>query len=200
MSSRPLKAAVAAAIAGAFTLTAAPAQAADPDPFVWGKLTKTYAATGKYAHEATAVADGYVRSDECAADPKEGGMGYHYINPEYAKLTEPDPEKPTALLYEADAKGVRHLVAVEWIVVDADQNLATDDDRPSLFGVPFDGPMPGHYEGMPIHYDLHAWLYKPNPSGLFSPWNPTVTCTPKASTVPDWVPDPADFDDIDWTG
>ena len=63
------------------------------------------------------------------------------------------------------------------IVVDKDQNLATDDDRPSLFGVPFDGPMLGHEPGMPIHYDLHAWLWKKNPKGKFARWNPTVgTC------------------------
>ena len=70
----------------------------------------------------------------------------------------------------------RRLVAAEWIVVDKDQNLETDDDRPSLFGMPFDGPMAGHEEGMPIYYDLHVWLWKKNPSGMFARWNPTVTC------------------------
>jgi hypothetical protein len=29
---------------------------------------------------------------------------------------------------------------------------------------------------MPIHYDLHVWLWKKNPSGMFARWNPTVTC------------------------
>jgi hypothetical protein len=29
---------------------------------------------------------------------------------------------------------------------------------------------------MPIHYDLHVWLWQHNPSGLFAPWNPDVTC------------------------
>jgi hypothetical protein len=31
---------------------------------------------------------------------------------------------------------------------------------------------------MPIHYDLHVWLYDHNPSGQLSPWNPRVSCTP----------------------
>jgi hypothetical protein len=36
--------------------------------------------------------------------------------------------------------------------------------------------MLGHAPGMPIHYDLHVWLWKHNPSGLYAPWNPDATC------------------------
>jgi hypothetical protein len=59
---------------------------------------------------------------------------------------------------------------------DRRSDLATDDDRPSILGVEFDGPMLGHEPGQPIHYDLHAWLFEPNPEGVMSPWNPRVTC------------------------
>jgi hypothetical protein len=31
---------------------------------------------------------------------------------------------------------------------------------------------------MPIHYDLHVWLFKPNPAGVFASWNPRVHCPP----------------------
>ena len=51
--------------------------------------------------------------------------------------------------------------------------------RPSLFGKPFDGPMEGHEPLIPkqyVHYDLHAWLFKDNPLGMFVPTNPTVSC------------------------
>jgi hypothetical protein len=51
--------------------------------------------------------------------------------------------------------------------------------RPELFGRPFDGPMEGHHPLMPgalHHYDLHVWLFKANPAGLFSPTNPAVQC------------------------
>ena len=65
---------------------------------------------------------------------------------------------------------------LEYFTVDADQDLATDDDRPTLFGVPFDGPMLGHTPEMPIHYDLHVWLYRHNPAGTFAMWNPRVRC------------------------
>jgi hypothetical protein len=29
---------------------------------------------------------------------------------------------------------------------------------------------------MPKHYDLHVWLYKRNPAGLFAAYNPRVQC------------------------
>lgn len=48
-------------------------------------------------------------------------------------------------------------------------------------GVPFEGPMPGHGPGMPVHYDLHAWIWKANPEGTFTTWNPNVTCPTAAS-------------------
>jgi hypothetical protein len=36
--------------------------------------------------------------------------------------------------------------------------------------------MEGHEPGMPIHYDLHAWVWKHNPSGDFAQFNPEVAC------------------------
>jgi hypothetical protein len=30
--------------------------------------------------------------------------------------------------------------------------------------------------GFEPHYELHFWLYKKNPSGMFSPFNPDVSC------------------------
>jgi hypothetical protein len=26
------------------------------------------------------------------------------------------------------------------------------------------------------HFDRHVWLYRDNPTGMFSPFNPAVTC------------------------
>jgi hypothetical protein len=31
---------------------------------------------------------------------------------------------------------------------------------------------------MPEHYDLHVWLWKHNPEGMFAQFNPRVSCTP----------------------
>jgi len=30
--------------------------------------------------------------------------------------------------------------------------------------------------GLPPFYSLHAWIWKPNPSGLLFAWNPRVSC------------------------
>ncbi|MEU6141509.1 hypothetical protein ABZ848_14225 [Streptomyces sp. NPDC047081] len=182
MAPRPLKAAVTLAMAAAFSLAALPAHAApDPDPSVWNDLSKTYDATAKYGYEAFAPKGGFARTDVCVADPKQGGMGYHYVNS--ANINSLDPAKPAALLY-ADAfkdeyadvdefSEGRKLVAVEWIV------KSTGQAAPTLFGQKFQGPdfYPEPLNGN--YFTLHAWIYKPNESGLFAPWNPEVAC-PKA--------------------
>jgi hypothetical protein len=81
------------------------------------------------------------------------------------------------LLYAPKSNGTLELIGVEYWKADADQDLTTDGDRPSVFGVPFDGPMLGHAPGMPIHYDRHVWFYEENPTGLFTTWNPNVSCS-----------------------
>lgn len=126
----------------------------------------------KYRSPAQAVADGYLPSEECAASPA-GGMGHHYVNP--TLMGPVDPSRPPILVYVPGEDGLT-LGAVEWFVPDADGDVSTDDDRPDLLGVPFDGPMPGHEPGMPVHYDLHVWLFEHNPDGLLAPFNPRVHC------------------------
>lgn len=175
-SSRPVQSAVttalAVATAAAIALTAAPAHAAtDPDPSVWTQLSRTTQATAKYGYEGFAAAGGYARTDTCVADPAEGGMGYHYVNP--ANIGSVDPQKPAALVYAdgftneytgTSSGGPRKLVAVEWVVKD------TGQAAPTLFGQTF------QKDQLPGYFTLHAWLYKPNSAGLFASWNPEVVC------------------------
>lgn len=139
------------------------------------KLTEVRRATAKYHSLKKARADGYVATETCVESP-EGDMGFHYVNPTLASDTKVDPRKPEILLYATGKNGKPKLVGVEWFVADTDQDPSTDGDRPSLFDVPFDGPMPGHEPGMPVHYDLHAWIFEHNPSGVFAPFNPRVSC------------------------
>ncbi|MFI5621295.1 hypothetical protein [Streptomyces sp. NPDC051567] len=184
MSARPLKAGLVCAAAVSMALSVLPpAQAVDgpaPDPTnrrAVLDLATAYRVTAKYADERAAIADGYVRTDDCLANPRgPGAMGFHYIDP--SRWGSTDPSRPTAVIYgpEKGPGGGRTLYAVEWMVSDADQDLRTKDDRPTMFGLPFDGPMPGHSPGMPIHYDLHMWGYKNNPAGPFHNWNPAITC------------------------
>lgn len=133
-------------------------------------------ATKRYRDVDAAVAAGYLPTEECAALPGVGGMGYHYVNPTFASDAKVDPVTPEILLYAKDRKGQLFLAGVEYFVADADQDPSTDADRPTLFGHGFDGPMPGHDPGMPMHYDLHTWVYLDNPSGELAAWNPRVTC------------------------
>jgi len=130
--------------------------------------------TDRFENANAAEARGYVQGSPCESSP-QGGMGFHYINPAAIQDPKLDPLKPEVLLY-AQATGGLQLIGVEYMKVDGDQSLATDGDRPTLFGRAFDGPMLGHAPGMPIHYDLHVWLQKRNPSGTFAQWNPEVSC------------------------
>ncbi|HEY3542933.1 MAG TPA: hypothetical protein VGK79_10350 [Gaiellaceae bacterium] len=147
------------------------------------QLEKTKAALDKYQSVDAAKQAGYAPASPCEATPTDpdqssygGGMGVHFVNPALMAPGPLDPAKPPILVYAPVAGGGFRLVAAEYFKPDADQNVKTDDDRPSLFGRAFDGPMLGHAPGMPIHYDLHVWLWQHNPSGLFAPWNPDVTC------------------------
>jgi hypothetical protein len=100
-------------------------------------------------------------------------MGIHFFN---SGLVGPklDPMRPQVLLYEPEGGKLR-LVGAEWFVP-----AAGVDKPPELFGHKFWGPMEGHEPLMPAsvaHYDLHVWLFKRNPEGLFAPTNPEVKCT-----------------------
>ena len=133
-------------------------------------------ATRQFRDVDDALAAGYVPSDTCSQLPGVGTMGYHFVNPALIADGRVDPTLPEVLVYNKTAQGRFRLDAIEYFVVDADQDLGTDADRPTLMGHPFDGPMEGHEPGMPVHYDLHAWVYRDNPAGELSPWNPTITC------------------------
>ena len=140
------------------------------------QLREAHRATRAFRDVDVARAAGYAPAPDCADDPKYGGMGIHYANQKLIADGKLDITHPEILVYEPTADGELRLGAIEYFQVDGDQDLATADDKPSLFGLPFDGPMLGHEPGMPIHYDLHVWLYKHNPAGLFAAWNPRVDC------------------------
>ena len=140
----------------------------------------------KYNDPIVAVHDGFYSSVGCISYPNGGGegamkyapgaMGVHFLNMGNVgpKL---DPSKPQVLIYEPVGDKLR-LVAAEWFMP---AELA-GGKAPSVFGQELGGPMEGHKPLMPDglhHYDLHVWLWKTNPEGVFSPTNPAVKC-PKA--------------------
>jgi hypothetical protein len=140
------------------------------------ELREARRATREFRDVRAARAAGYEATGPCASDPKYGAMGIHYANPELVADGELDTTRPEVLVYQPTRSGRLRLGALEYFQADADQDLATDDDRPFLFDLPFDGPMLGHDPQMPIHYDLHVWLYRHNPAGMFAMWNPRVRC------------------------
>ena len=141
------------------------------------ELQEVRSAVARYHSFEQAERDGYtVAGEPCVVLPA-GTMGIHAVNPALLADGTIDPLKPDILLYIPKGGGKLELVGVEYFKADADQNLATADDRPSLFGRGFDGPMPGHNPTMPIHYDLHVWVAEINPSGVFALGNPALSCS-----------------------
>lgn len=130
------------------------------------------AATAAFHDLRVAEAAGYAPFYVCTDQPGEGAMGQHFVNG--ALLGTLDPTKPQALVYEPTADGYK-LVAVEFVVIAADWDAA-HGAPPALFGQAFGRVDAPNRYGLPDFYELHVWLWKPNPSGMFFEWNPRVTC------------------------
>lgn len=168
-----IRAAVAAVVLAGVLAAAGPAGASDP-------LAGARAATAGYHRLSVAQDAGYTVEVEdldhltCISDPNgTGGMGVHYVDPN--RLLDHgvvDAEHPEAVIYEPTSHGPR-LVAVEYLVFASDWQGA---QPPALFGQPFEFVPAGNRYGLPDFYELHAWLWHNNQSGMFSDWNPAVTC------------------------
>ena len=171
-NSRPLGLALVSSMLLGVAAVLAVAVAAAPS----ADLQALKAATARYHSFQQAEKDGYTVVGEPCVTAPPGAMGIHAINPTLLADPAIDPLRPEMLLYVPEANGNLELAGVEYLRLDSDGDLATDDDRPSLFGQPFDGPMEGHTPTMPAHYDLHVWLWKDNPSGLFAMFNPSLAC------------------------
>ena len=151
------------------------------------ELAQAASGTARYHRESVALADGFIANEHCVSVPGLGGMGFHYLNPTRAFDLTVKASEPELLLYEPTRNGRLRLVGVEYFVPVISNGApwfdpnnpppVIDNPAPVLFGQTFDGPMPGHEPGMPWHYDLHVWIWKHNPSGLFAPFNPNVQCS-----------------------
>jgi hypothetical protein len=145
-------------------------------------LNATRAALDKYKDPLVAVRDGYFSTLGCVTYPtggghdamayKPGAMGVHFLNPQ-AIGPKIDSLHPQVLIYEPVGDKLR-LVAAEWLVP-----TSVSKTPPTIFGRQLEGPMEGHEPIMPAalrHWDLHVWLWKDNPYGVFSPTNSAVKC------------------------
>ena len=176
--------AAAAVALGMLATTAAAHPGEPPDPAdpagERSDLRTARKATAPYHHLSAAKVDGYdlftdAQGVECIDNPGVGGMGVHYVKGDLVGDGAVDAATPEALVYEPRPHGRMRLVAVEYVVFQ-DAWDAENDSPPELFGREF-SPIPAtNRYGLPSHYELHAWIWKFNPRGLFDDWNPRVSC------------------------
>jgi hypothetical protein len=105
----------------------------------------------------------------CLEAPGLGAMGFHYGNLGYIQDGGVvDLLQPELLLYEPEKSGKLRFVGVEYIVPFADHPATAAP--PTLLGQAF-AQVPEF--GV---WGLHIYVGRENPSGIFAPWNPKVSC------------------------
>ena len=135
-------------------------------------------ATARYQEVTNAEADGYhPDGNGCVSSPDRGVMGVHYLNPHLLGDGAVDAAHPEALVYEPLGNGRLRLVAVEYITIaQAWDGSHTDGSPAKLLGQVFDYMEAPNRFRLPAVYNLHVWAWKHNPNGVFSMWNPRVSC------------------------
>lgn len=139
-------------------------------------VRKVRQATATFRNVDNAVAAGYESSGTCVSGPSGGAMGVHYANPSLLGDGELDVTQPEVLVYEPGSDGRLRLVAAEYVTF-AEQWEAKHSGEPaSLEGHHFNRLGATNRAGLPPHWELHVWAWKPNPRGTFADYNPIVSC------------------------
>lgn len=190
------------ALALLFFLSALPVAAQAPaGSSLSPELEELRRATERFRHVEVALAEGYVRdpSGMCMMAEMEGwprqlgGMGIHYFRPDLLGLTSTEPPvtgtgthtdfaTPSVLVYMPDASGRLELVAIENLIFAEAWHAGGNRDRPEFLGQQYyhlvenpDTPaLEAH--GFAPHYELHLWVHRENPAGVFAPFNPDLAC------------------------
>jgi hypothetical protein len=157
-------------------------------------LRRARAATEKYQDVRAAEADGYRRFG-----PYVRGQGFHYVAPRRAAASRGvDIERPPILLYAKDENGTAGLalVGVSYLLaaptgpdgqpVDSPfpralaawhkhNDICLFADRSvSMSARATDCQQQGGRFIAETDWMVHAWIWKDNPAGVFSPMNPAV--------------------------
>lgn len=191
----------ATALLGLILAACATSALADPAP---GEptLAEVRKLTERFQDVKVALAEGYIRDPFDLCDSAEmmgkpavlGAMGVHYFRPDLVGVSEPpnprvhgngthtDFRKPAILIYEPQADGSMALVAVENLVFQASWHATGAKGPPTFHGLAWDAmaddpatPIDEAHMFAP-HYDRHVWIYRDNPNGVFTPFNPRVSC------------------------
>jgi hypothetical protein len=164
-------------------------------------LEEVRQASERFRDVEVALAEGYVPDPGNTCEvasmmgfPAEAGaMGVHYFRPDLLGVTATEPRvdgvgihtdflAPAVLLYEPQADGSLELVGVENLVFMDAWHAAGHDSPPSFHGVAWDrmvdDPATELDEAHMFapHYDRHVWVYRDNPAGTFTQFNPAVSC------------------------
>jgi hypothetical protein len=165
------------------------------------ELAAVRQATERFRDVNVALAEGYIRdpNNMCVTAEMEGqladlgAMGIHYIRPDLLGITGAFPRvtgtgthtdfmQPGILIYEPQRDGKLELIAVENLVFADAWKARGHASPPSFAGVSFNhmaddpGTPADEAHGFAPHYDLHLWLYRSNPAGVFSTFNTRVSC------------------------
>ena len=131
--------------------------------------------THQFQDVNAAIAAGYESTPSCVSGPNGGAMGVHYVNEALIADGALDVQQPEVLVYEPDHGGKLRLVAVEYFVI-AEQWNAANAGPPIVGGQHFNYVGAPNRLRNPAYYELHVWAWKRNPNGVFSDWNPAVSC------------------------
>lgn len=135
-------------------------------PGVRQALASLRASTARFHDLAAAREAGWATPVTGCLSSPEGGMGFHYADLDRFD-TSLDADRPEILVYAPGPQGQLRLVAVEYAVPLA---AWTGSEPPSLFGQSF------HRNTTFGLWVLHAWVWAPNPKGVFADWNPRIAC------------------------
>ncbi|MGB7210488.1 MAG: hypothetical protein WBD27_17675 [Pyrinomonadaceae bacterium] len=160
------------------------------------ELAQVRRATAKYHDINVAIADGFVPIDGTCVDTANGTHGIGYVNVPRFISPEVDPLEPEILNYIPTGDGNLRLINVVY----TNRVLFRDTRPPGTPGYrlgifPLQLPViPPHFEevsgsfalfgqqpvrlfGGPWIYLLSAWVWSPNPNGMFAGANPRLSCT-----------------------
>jgi hypothetical protein len=140
------------------------------------QLNQVRAATDAFHNLDIAMAAGYGVFYQCTDKTGTGGMGQHYVKGALVEDPALDKLRPEVLVYEPRKDGGYQLVAVEYVVLKDAWQKANGATVPRLFGRRLSLVTAPNRYGLPDFYEIHAWIWKPNPRGVFDDWNPNVSC------------------------
>jgi hypothetical protein len=166
---------VVVAIAAVAIAVAAVAVAGSSGSSSSSQLQEVRQATDAFHNLDLAFAAGYEVFYQCT-DADAGGMGQHYVKGALVEDPTLDRLRPEVLVYEPRKDGGYKLVAVEYVVLKDAWHAANGAKAPRLFGKRLTLVPAGNRYGLPPFYELHAWIWKNNPRGVFDDWNPKVSC------------------------